>query len=254
MTQTRNVDSKTQAEAQQKSAAASVDTAEKEKALATAPAASKAKIFRTTQPGQSMQMRTKAGKPILFVDGQFVTTNKADIEYLQAEVDDGNPHLQGTVEEVEPRKTMAEVIAEAEARAVENYKRMTLGGNASGGVSDQSGGSITTSQNMASHALVGQPQTAVDAMATRSAIATAGVASDGSQGTVEESNPQVVTKNTSTTMSSPVAAGAFGIPSDEAAQANADVATPAIPVKIEVGSKKEEADAKQDASKTTDKK
>ncbi len=159
-----------EASLQQTSAATTVANIEREAELNKKPVAKKAKVFYSVQPGSSMSMLTATGRTIIFRDGKCITKDPVEIDYLQKEVDSGNPALSTVVDEVEDAKTIEELIREAEARAVERYIAQTKGSGASGGTSDNSGGTIGSTGNMSVAAPLA-PQSALDVLRARAQAA-----------------------------------------------------------------------------------
>lgn len=78
------------------------------------------KLFQVySSPRQSWKTITKTGRMIIFIEGQFITDNALDIEYLDEEVANGHPWLiKGapvTSKEADPMARLkAKIIAEYE--------------------------------------------------------------------------------------------------------------------------------------------
>lgn len=168
MTQQNNDRSDVQ-QAQKASADVTAQNQAKQREAEKAPPAKMAKVFRTVQPNQSMQMLMPSGKGICFRNGEFITARPDEQEFLQREIDNGNPFLQARVEEVIPQKSVdelvAERLAEAEKKAYERFIRDTQGAVSPAGISSNDGaGNMATSVNQA--ALPGaERQRALDNMA-----------------------------------------------------------------------------------------
>lgn len=95
-------------------------------------------VFRNTLPNSRMHF--KNGKEIIFLNGEFLTNNKAEIDELMEEIQAGNPHLY-----IDPKRAVVDTkfvdpvaaIREKLLKELREQGKLIEGGAADYGTSDQ---------------------------------------------------------------------------------------------------------------------
>lgn len=69
----------------------------------------------------SCKMHTQSGKEINFVRGRYATADKKEIEFLEAEVEAGHPHISVDPKEAEIDSVQVDPVAAIKAKAIADY-------------------------------------------------------------------------------------------------------------------------------------
>lgn len=69
----------------------------------------------------SCKMHTQSGKEINFIKGRYATSDKKEIEFLDAEVEAGHPHIRVDPNETEIDSVQVDPLVAVKARAIAEY-------------------------------------------------------------------------------------------------------------------------------------